>query len=404
MKKPMLWGPCVTFLAAPVHPRFKGDTCMSEEYGPIPGNILFEAVRDKDVIIMANNVRIFPGVGRGIMRAARDLDCAVIFELARSECNQHVGYTGMTPEMYSNFLCEVAEDVGWDMWVLHADHIQVPKGTPEDVADIKDLIRAQIEAGYTSFAIDASYLFNMEGKTITEQLQKNIDVTTELAHFIEDQMGGVPFGLEVEVGEIGKEDEHGRVLTSPEEAVTYITALLANGLDPDILAIANGSAHGNIYDEAGNPIEQVSIDIDQTRAVAGALREAGLKVRIAQHGITGTPRDLIKTTFPRGDIIKGNVATFWQNLYWDEVKVYNPDLYKRAFDWTLENHNKPGKRPEEIFGKNGKYASKEFFDELYSMGRSFDKTVEAIAYGQARTFFESFNCVGTGTMVRKALD
>ena len=148
----------------------------------------------------------------------------------------------------------------------------------------------------------------------------------------------------------------------------------------------------------------MSIDIPQTVAVARALRENGLDVRIAQHGITGTPRELISSVFPKGDIIKGNVATFWQNLYWDAVKVYNPEFYDKAFTWTLENYGKPDKRPEEIFGKNGKYASKQFFDELYSMGRAFEKTVEAIAYGEARIFFEAFNCVGTGTMVRKEMD
>ncbi len=117
------------------------------------------------------------------------------------------------------------------------------------------------------------------------------------------------------------------LLTNLEEKATFITALNENGIKPHVLAIANGSAHGNTYDAQGNLVEHVSIDIQRTMAVAKALRDQNLDVRIAQHGITGTPRELIHNHFPHGDIVKGNVATFYQNLVWDLFKVYEPELY-----------------------------------------------------------------------------
>jgi len=135
-----------------------------------------------------------------------------------------------------------------------------------------------------------------------------------------------------------------------------------------VLAIANGSTHGNIFDKDGNPIEQVSIDIPRTKEVAKALRDNNLDVRIAQHGITGTPRRMIAEQFPHGDIIKGNVGTFWMNLVWDVLKEEQPDLYQRIWDWTLTNYSAEGKSDVEVFGKNGKFAIKEFFKELYSLG------------------------------------
>ena len=175
---------------------------------PIPGKVLFEELKDKDSIILAANVRIIPGVAEGIFRAAKDLDSAVIFEIAKSECNLNVGYTGMRPCDYAAYIKAAASKVGVDIWVLHADHITLKKGTSEDIAEAKQLIDSQIEHGFTSFAIDASYLFDVSKKDIRDALSQNIDVTTELAKHIESKIKGTLYGLEVEVGEIGKKNEH----------------------------------------------------------------------------------------------------------------------------------------------------------------------------------------------------
>lgn len=372
---------------------------------PIPGNVLFESLRDKDAIILASNVRITGGVAEGIFRAAKDLDSAVIFEIARSECNIKRGYTGMVPCEYAEAIMDAAEEVGFDVWALHADHITVKKGTPEDIAETRKLIDAQIDAGFTSFAIDASYLFDHQGGNLREELAQNIDATTELAKHIESQMGGKPFGLEVEVGEIGKKDTHGQVVTTPEEAVTFVKALNENDIYPQVLAIANGASHGNVYDEHGNMIEQVSIDIPQTRAVARALRENHLNVRIAQHGITGTPRELISSTFPKGDIIKGNVATFWQNLVLDLYKVYQPELYSDIHDWTLEEYRpkNPGMVDNEVFGKNVKYAIGQFRERIDVVDDDSVDAIEALSYGEALVFIKAFGSKGTASIVRKEL-
>ncbi len=372
---------------------------------PIPGNVLFESLRDKDAIILASNVRIPAGVAEGTFRAAKDLDSAVIFEIARSECNINRGYTGMVPSEYAEAMRGAADDVGFDVWALHADHITLKKGTPEDVAETRTLIDAQIDAGFTSFAIDASYLFDHQGGNLREELAQNIDVTTELAKHIESQMKGKPFGLEVEVGEIGKKDAQGQVVTTPEEAVTFIKALNENDVYPQVLAIANGSSHGNIYDEHGNVIEQVSIDIPQTKAVARALRENRLDVRIAQHGITGTPRELIRSVFPRGDIIKGNVGTFWQNLVLDLYKVFQPELYRDIHDWTLEEYRSknPGMADNEVFGKNVKYAIGQFRERIDDMDEETVDAIEAMSYGETLIFLKAFSSKGTASIVRKKL-
>ena len=373
-------------------------------FGPIPGSTILGGISGKKTIIMAANIRIAT-VAEGIFKAAKDADSAVFMELARSECDLKGGYTGFTPKTFSERMNKAAKAVEFDIWALHADHISVKTGSPEEIAGTKQLIDAQIEAGYTSFAIDASHLFNFDGKNVRQELEKNILATTDLAHHIKNKMKGKEFGLEVEVGEIGRKDGQGLILTKPEEAVEFIKALQENDVFPQVIAIANGSTHGHVYDEAGNVVEQLSIDIPQTKAVAKALRDNNLHVGIAQHGITGTPRDLINQHFPKGDIIKGNVGTFWQDVVFDIFKVYEPALYKEIQEWTLQKYRplNPGKKDKQVFDGNCKMAIKEFFKQIYSVDEETNKAIRAMAYAESLIFFKAFSAYGSASVVRKAM-
>ena len=377
----------------------------NNSFEPIPSSFMFKSLLDKNTIIMTANPRIAL-VTKGIMRAAKEMDAPLILELARSECNLEGGYAGLTPAAISKITRDAAKELEFDMWALHADHIGIKKGTDEDIEATKKLVDAQIAAGYTSFAIDASHLFNFQGGNLREELANNIDATTKIGLHIKESMGDKKYGLEVEVGEIGREDENGRVLTQPEEAATFIKALNENGVYPHFLAIANGSAHGNTYDTNGNLIEQVSVDIGQTIAVAQALKDNDLDVRIAQHGITGTPRDLIHNHFPHGDIVKGNVATFYQNIVWDIFKVYEPELYKDIWDWTIANYKEkaPEKNDNELFGKFSKFSIKEFFDRIYSVSEDTLEAIDAMCYAETLLFIKAFNGEGTAQMVRDSLN
>jgi fructose-bisphosphate aldolase class II len=374
------------------------------DYGPIPGSTIFRGISGQKTIIMAANTRIAT-VAQGIFKAAKETDSAVFMELARSECDLKGGYTGLTPKDFSAKMREAAKAAQFDIWALHADHITIKTGEPAEIESTKQLIDAQIQAGYTSFAIDASHLFNFEGKTVRQELDKNITATSDLALYIKNKMKSKDFGLEVEVGEIGRKDGHGMILTKPEEAVEFIKALQENDVYPQVLAIANGSTHGHVYDEQGNVIEQLSIDIPQTKAVAQALRENNLHVGIAQHGITGTPRDLINQHFPKGDIIKGNVGTFWQDVVFSTLKVYEPALYKNIREWTLEKYRpaNQGKKDSQIFDGNCKFAIKEFFKEIYSVEEATEQAIRAMAYAESLVFFKAFSSYGSASRVRKNL-
>ena len=233
-------------------------------FGPIPGSTILTGITGRKAIVMAANVRIAT-VAEGIFKAAKDTDSAVFMELARSESDLSGGYTGMTPQVFSEKMHAAAAAVGCDIWALHADHISIKKGDAAEIEGTKELIDAQVKAGYTSFAIDASHLFNFQGKNVREELAENIAITSDLARYIRQKMNGKEFGLEVEVGEIGRKDTGGLILTRPEEAVGFIKALNENDVYPHVIAIANGSSHGHAYDANGNVVEQLSIDINRTK-------------------------------------------------------------------------------------------------------------------------------------------
>jgi len=128
---------------------------MSEsKFEPLPSSYLFNSLLDKDTIILAANPRISL-VMRGIMKAAKDADAPLIVELARSESDLEGGYSGMTPAEFSKRCKKTASEVGLDVWSLHADHIGIKKGTPEDIESTRQLVSGQIDAGYTPFSLSA---------------------------------------------------------------------------------------------------------------------------------------------------------------------------------------------------------------------------------------------------------
>ena len=361
---------------------------------PLPGNILFKALQPPREIILAANPRATKDVIVGILEAARDCGEIVILELALSEMNLAGGYTGLTPSMFAERVREAAEEVGWFGYVLHADHLTVKKGTDEEIENVKREIKARAEAGFTSYAVDASFLFDRTAKTVPEQLKRIIEVGIDLFNYIDEVMAGKDYGREGEVGEIGIAE-----FTTVEEATYYVDKMHENGIELDCLAIANGSKHGVTVDAEGNIVPQLTINLKRTVEIADALRARGYRTGIAQHGITGTPLPLIATKFPKGKIIKGNVGTFWMLLVWDILQVFEPELYERIHKWTIENYGKEGEPEAEIFTKNSKYAIKQFFYDLEKLNDDTKMAIRAKAYAETLTFFKAFGMKQTAKRV-----
>lgn len=326
---------------------------------------IFNILKDKKVIIMAANCRI-KHVIPGIMKAAAELDAVVAFELAKSEGNVDGGYTGQPPKIYFDTIIGYAEVLKFNKpFFIHGDHITIKNTKEEEIETARRLIAEELEVGYTSFAIDASY----------NLIPENVNITTQLARPILEK----GFGLEVEVGEI-KAIKDGGTITSVEEATSFINGLDENGIHPDLLAINNGSKHGNYLDG-----EKVHIELNRTGDIYNSIKEKG--ICIAQHGITGTPLKVVGKFADYG-IRKGNVGTEWQNIAHRHLPE---DLMGQMKKWAKGND------------KEIKFATKPFKDKIDNIPADNKKAIEEEAYKTAKEFITAFRAEGTAGLVMEAL-
>jgi len=326
---------------------------------------IFRVLKDEKVIVMACNARI-KHVVPGIMRAAEELDAVVGLELAKTEGGVDGGYTGQTPEIFFQTAVGYAEAVKLTKpFFIHGDHTTVKDTSPEAIKSAEEQVKAELEAGYTSIAIDASF----------NELDDNIRITSQLAALIAPH----GLGLEVEVGEVksaGQEAE----LTTVEEATGFIDGLAENGVRPDLLAINNGSKHGNYLEG-----EEVSIDLERTGQIFDAIRPKGLC--IAQHGITGTPLSIVGKFADYG-IRKGNVGTEWQNV---AHRFLPKDLFDLMKGWARENE------------KDIKFATREYKKEIDAIPRKNAAQIEQEAYQVACSFITAFRAENSAGLVKRKL-
>lgn len=345
----------------PVNKRFgnKTNICL------LSSKDILRVLRSHSGVIMAANIRI-KHVIPGIMRAAQEMEAVVAFEIAKSESGIDGGYTGLHPFLFVDTIIDYAARLNFQMpFFIHGDHITVKNTKEEEIESARQLIAVEMNAGFTSFAIDASF----------NELEDNIRITKELAKPIFD----CGYGLEVEVGEIkhtGTEAE----LTTPEEAIAFIKGLVDGGIQPDLLAINNGSKHGNYLKG-----EKISIDLKRTKKIYDLIKP--YNVAIAQHGITGTPANIMAKFADHG-IRKGNVGTEWQNIAHKGLPF---NLLERMQKWAKENN------------KDIKFATKAFKGEIDEIPEENKKTIEQMAYEEACQLIKIFKMEGAANKVAKEL-
>ena len=326
---------------------------------------VFRVLKDEKVIIMACNTRI-KHVIPGIMRAAEDLDAIVCFELAKSEGNLKGGYTGMPPHIFADTVFGYAEAVKLTKpFFIHGDHVTTKSPDPAVVGDSRELIKAELEAGYTSIAVDASF----------NETADNIKISAELGRMVLDAGAG----LEAEVGEI-KSTKEGGEITTVEEAVEFIEGMEKAGVHADLLATNNGSKHGNY-----KPGEEVHIELKRTGEIYHAIKKMGRLHRPARHH--RHPLDLVGQFADYG-IRKGNVGTNWQNIAHDGLPA---DLMNTMRDWAKKEN------------KDIKFATKQFLAEINSISRESVKKIEDMSYKSAAEFITAFRARGTASLVTKRL-
>jgi fructose/tagatose bisphosphate aldolase len=255
----------------------------SEPLGLVSGRDVATAMKELGTISLAGNARNALVI-KGLLKAAKETNSALLIELAKSESD----YCGATYDNIPDYALKYSAELGHGaIFAIHVDHYAI-KGDNDLRKGVGHLTKI-LSNGFTSVAIDASHLDDYANLAATRDLGTWLPAT---------------IGLEAEVGEIKGPGE----LTTVEEALYYIGGLNAWGVFPDYLAISNGSLHGT-YDSSAGTHE--GIDLDRTKEIADAIAPYG--VSIAQHGISGTPLDKV-AKFKNYGINKGNVATLFQNV------------------------------------------------------------------------------------------
>ena len=347
------------------------------------GRTLLAAAQKHKAMIMACNMRCRLPV-EGIVLASMAAKAPVMYEIAKSE----LSYTEFTPATFVAYIVQENERLGNTEvpFAVHADHITVKK--LEEVEGVGALIARQMEAGFTSFAIDASHMEN----------EKNLVATSTLALPIIQE----GLALEVELGEIGAKSGSAEGFTQPEEAEWFIGELNKKNIHPNLLAINNGSIHGTYF---GATHEGIQLDL--TAGIWQSIQPWA--VDIAQHGITGTSLDKISSFIEYG-IRKGNVGTLWQNIAFglamnqngNAITTENRDYIKRPYrgipdelwqemwSWAGETKNTGG---------NIKNANQPFAAKMNAIPQAYKKRISDHAYEEALRLFEATRSAGLAESV-----
>jgi len=301
------------------------------------------------------------------MKAAEELDAVVTFELTRTEGGLDGGYTGQTPETFFNTIIEYVEQSRFTRpFLIHADHITVRNTGDDELEEASLLISAQIEAGYTSFAIDASFT----------PLAENIEIVAKLAEPVIRH----GYGLELELGETVHPPGRSS-LTTVSETKDFLAGVSRRGISPDLLAINNGSKRGNYLEG-----EVVRIDLARTQRIHQVAASFGLS-GLVQHGITGTPLHLVGKLADYG-IRKGNIGTLWQNVAHAGLPL---DLIDAIREWARTNN------------RDIKYATGVFKDAIDDIPGENAAQIKELAYREAREFLTAFRAKGSATKLAETL-
>ncbi|UQN08932.1 class II fructose-bisphosphate aldolase [Deinococcus sp. QL22] len=235
-------------------------------------NELLPAAQQDGYAVAAFSAR-YRACVRPVLQAAVDLRSPVIIEISQRE----LGWFGLSPRDFRDAVEQAAHDLGSTVPLcLHLDH------SWED-----QVIRAAIEAGFTSVMIDAS------AQPFEDNIRQTRD-TVEYAH-----ARGV--SVEAELGKLTTTDQmetegDEALYTVPEEALEFVERTGC-----DVLAVSIGTAHG-VY-----PVANPRIDFDRLAAIRRLLP----KTPLVLHGGSGLPAETVHRAveLPGGGISKMNIAT-----------------------------------------------------------------------------------------------
>lgn len=336
------------------------------EYSSVKGRDLFQALEGTDKAVMCVNIRHFLSV-KGIIEAAKQIDSFVIFQQALSELGYTFpgGFKLANATEFANRIKEICRQNGFKNFAIKGDHITVKvdeaflkdkvaqdrvaalfeKILAEEKLEVREkifkdeyqaisnlqnptatdtnyrnalksidgafnLVKTEVAADYTVFALDASFM----------PMRLNALISAFLAGYIPEDCG-----LEAEVGEIGGSenstvsealelltgikyrervfvDAQGSKYSKLVRQSSALTVVYELGIDKDKISDASKDAHkkGNkIYPFVINALELLSgspdglVELQNIKEQLSGQGNIKFVLHIARDGLSQTEADTI---------------------------------------------------------------------------------------------------------------
>jgi fructose/tagatose bisphosphate aldolase len=337
---------------------------------------------------------------RAMFRAARRLDSgAMIFELAKSE----LGYTFQRPAEYVANVIAAAVREGYHGPVfIQGDHYQFnakeyAKDPEKVAAELRDLTKESIDAGYYNIDIDASTLVDLTPTSLDEQQRHNYVRGAELTAFIrENEPRGITISVGGEIGEVGHKN------STVEEFEAYMDGYLrelaargANYLPMSKVSVQTGTSHGGVPTADGK-VAEVKLDFDVLREIGEVARKKYGLSGAVQHGASTLPDELFDR-FPKAECAEIHLATGFQNMLFDGGFLPE-DLKREMYAWLDANcadEKKPDMTAEQFHYKTRKKSYGPFKRKLFDLPHEVRKTYQNALEEKFYLLFDKLGMRGT---------
>jgi fructose/tagatose bisphosphate aldolase len=341
---------------------------------------------------------------RAVFRTAMKLEAgAFILEIARSE----IAYTDQRPAEYVAVMLAAALREGFRGPVfIQGDHFQVnakkfAADPATEVANVKQLAREAVHAGFFNIDIDTSTLVDLSKPTLDEQQRLNYEVGVDITRFVRSQQPpGIDISLGGEIGEVGTENS-----TVPELRAYmdgYIRALAAQAPGAEGLSkisVQSGTSHGGVVLADGS-IADVKLDFHTLQALGVDARERYGLAGAVQHGASTLPESKFHN-FPRVETAEIHLATGFQNMLYDGLPAA---LREEIYAW-LRTHaadeRKPADSDEQFIYKTRKKALGPFKQKLWSLDAGTGDALDASFDRKFEFLFTQLGARGTAAYVER---
>ncbi len=327
----------------------------------------------------------------------------VIFELARSE----MGYTNQPPHEYAGIILAAAIKQNYHYPVfIQGDHFhfRLPNKKTfqqnfqqSEMAAIKKLSLAAIDAGFYNIDIDASTLVDYNQSEIKKQQKANYAATAELANFIrKHQPQEIQISLGGEIGHIGGKNSTKEELRAFIQGFEENLTLKQTGLSK--ISIQTGTHHGGVVLPDGS-LAEVAVDFETIAALSQEAKKHGLG-GVVQHGASTLPEEYF-AQFPQAGTLEIHLATEFQNIIFDHP-AFPQDLLQQMHQWLdreKAKQRKSNQTDEQFYYEFRKTAWGAFKEEIWYLPQSVKQDLLTTLTNKIDFLFNALNVVNTRKIV-----